>query len=162
LATEADDCRRHRTHTGLVEPEPLGLRSQAPERSPAAMTMDHNASQSKASIAANASYFLKNIEEYEKHVRTIDTYRRIHHFLTEAVADADTLLDIGNGGVFPYDTSGVGRITALDLFLGSLPAELLRSHFPPNAQAKEGSALSIPEPDRSFDMALMVMLLHHL
>jgi ubiquinone/menaquinone biosynthesis C-methylase UbiE len=126
------------------------------------MTMDQNANQSKASIAANASYFLKNIEEYDKHVRTIDTYRRIHHFLTQAVAGADTLLDIGNGGVFPYDASGVGRITALDLFLGSLPPELLRSHFPPNAQAKEGSALSIPEPDRSFDMVLMVMLLHHL
>jgi SAM-dependent methyltransferase len=126
------------------------------------MTMDTNSNQSSASIAANASYFLKNIEEYDRHIQTIDTYRRIHDFLTQAVDGTETLLDIGNGGVFPYETSGVGRITALDLFLGGLPPELLRSHFPPNAEAKEGSALSIPEADGSFDMVLMVMLIHHL
>jgi ubiquinone/menaquinone biosynthesis C-methylase UbiE len=118
--------------------------------------------QSSASIAANATYFLRNIEEYDHHIQTIDTYRRIHDFITRAVDRTGSLLDIGNGGVFPYDTSGVGQITALDLFLGSLPPELLRSHFPQNAVAKEGSALSIPEADNSFDMVLMVMLLHHL
>ena len=74
----------------------------------------------------------------------------------------DHLLDIGNGGGFDYEASRVGRITAVDLFLDDLPPELLQAYFPPNAQVRRGSALALPEPDATFDVALMVMLLHHL
>jgi SAM-dependent methyltransferase len=118
--------------------------------------------QSKQSLDANASYFLKNLSDYDESVRTVDTYRRIHEYVTAKIAGTKRLLDIGNGGVFAYDTSAVQSITAIDLFLGRIPDELLKTHFPPNAQARDGSALAIPEPNASFDMALMVMLLHHL
>lgn len=118
--------------------------------------------QSPASIAANAGYFLNNLKSYQSHVRDIDTYRTIHRYISEKVAGTGNLLDVGNGGVFAYDTAQVGAITAIDLFFDDLPAELVRRHFPPNARAQSGSALAVPAADRSFDMVVMVMLLHHL
>jgi SAM-dependent methyltransferase len=118
--------------------------------------------QSGESVSANARYFLDHLKEYQRSVAEIDTYRTTHEYISGKVAGVDRLLDIGNGGVFCYDTSTVGSITALDLFFDDIPAELLRTHFPDNAQARQGSALAIPLPDESFDMVLMVMLLHHL
>ena len=118
--------------------------------------------QSKQSLNANATYFLKNLSDYDESVRTIDTYKRIHDYVTAKIAGTGRLLDIGNGGVFAYDTTVVQSITALDLFLGGIPDELLKTYFPANATARDGSALLIPEPNELFDMALMVMLLHHL
>ena len=118
--------------------------------------------QTESSISANTDYFLNNLNDYQKSVANIDTYRRIHDFISKKVGGVGHLLDIGNGGVFDYDTSGVGRITAIDLFLEDLPPEVLSTYFPPNAEARRGSALALPEPDAKFDMAIMVMLLHHL
>jgi ubiquinone/menaquinone biosynthesis C-methylase UbiE len=118
--------------------------------------------QTAASVRANAEYFLNNIREYERHVQEIDTYARIHDFVTSKVRGVNRLLDVGNGGVFAYDTTGIGEITALDLFLEDLPDDLLQRYIPPNARARQGSALAIPEPDNQFDVVLMVMLLHHL
>lgn len=118
--------------------------------------------QTPDSIRANAGYFLNNIKEYEHHVREIDSYAKIHDFISSKVHGVNRLLDVGNGGVFAYDTTGIGEITALDLFLEDLPKELLDRYIPTNARAKQGSALAIPEPDGQFDMVLMVMLLHHL
>jgi hypothetical protein len=45
------------------------------------------------------------------------------------------LIDIGNDGVFDYDTSLVTSITAVDLFLDDLPPELLQKYFPANARS---------------------------
>ena len=120
------------------------------------------ASQSESSAAANAAYFLGNIDTYRNLVSTIDTYRTINEFISGKVAGVDSLIDIGNGGVFDYDPSKVKTITAVDLFFAGIPPELLHRHFPPNATAVQGSALHIPEGDGCYDMALMVMLLHHL
>jgi SAM-dependent methyltransferase len=118
--------------------------------------------QSAASFNANASYFLNNIEQYRSLVSTTDTHKRINDFISQKLSGVGELIDIGNGGVFDYDTSLVTSITAVDLFLADLPPELLQKYFPANARARQGSALAIPEPDGQFDMALMVMLLHHL
>jgi SAM-dependent methyltransferase len=118
--------------------------------------------QSDASVELNTQYFLEHLKEYQEAVSKIDTYKLIHDFISQKVAGVDRLLDIGNGGVFDYDPSNVGTITAVDLFFEKLPADVIAKYFPPNARAKQGSALEIPEPDGSFDMALMVMLLHHL
>jgi ubiquinone/menaquinone biosynthesis C-methylase UbiE len=120
------------------------------------------AGQSKASAASNASYFLDHLSEYNSSVKNIDTYKAIHDFISAKVAGTDSLLDIGNGGVFAYDTSGVRSITAIDLFLGDLHPNIVAEYFPRNCHPVQGNALALPEPDRKFDMALMVMLLHHL
>ena len=73
--------------------------------------------QTTASVASNTAYFLEHLKEYHDAVASIDTYRTLHDFVSERVAGAQELLDIGNGGVFCYETSSVGSITAIDLFL---------------------------------------------
>jgi SAM-dependent methyltransferase len=118
--------------------------------------------QSQASAAANTDYFLNNIREYESNVSRIDTYKTIRDFISNRIAGAASVVDIGNGGVFDYDTSGIEHITAIDLFLEDLPPDLVAKYFPVNAVAKKGSALSLPGPSNKFDFALMVMLIHHL
>ena len=120
------------------------------------------ATQSEASIAANREYFLEHLREYEGLVSQIDTYATIRRFISGRIAGLDNLLDVGNGGVFDYDTTRVGRITAIDLFLGDLPPEFINRYFPKNVSLRAGSALALPEPDGKFDCVLMAMLLHHL
>src|SRR5260370_13276830 len=77
--------------------------------------------QSEVSVASNVSYFLGHLSEYHASVANIDTYKTLHQFISKEVAGVDELLDIGNGGVFDYETSGVRSITAIDLFLCDLP-----------------------------------------
>jgi len=69
------------------------------------------------------------------------------------------LLDIGNGGVFDYDTTCIEEIVGLDLFLDNLPADI---RLPGNVRMIQGSALDIPNALHSFDGVIMVMLIHHL
>jgi ubiquinone/menaquinone biosynthesis C-methylase UbiE len=118
--------------------------------------------QSKVSAAANAAYFLEHLREYHDSVATIDTYKTLHDFISREVEGANELLDVGNGGVFAYDTTRIRSITAIDLFLEDLPPEMIKKYFPKNARIRQGSALALPENDDKFDMVLMVMLLHHL
>src|SRR4051794_26250570 len=84
-----------------------------------------NIEQSKASAAANAAYFLQHLRDYRESIASIDTYRTLHDFISKKVMGVNELLDVGNGGVFDYDVSQVGRVTAVDLFLGDLPAEIV-------------------------------------
>jgi len=118
--------------------------------------------QSEASAAANAAYFLEHLREYHDSVATIDTYKTLHEFISKEVEGVNRLLDVGNGGVFAYDTTQIRSITAIDLFLEDLPPEVIDRYFPKNARIRRGSALALPENDDTFDMVLMVMLLHHL
>lgn len=118
-----------------------------------------DASQTDASKRKNSSFFRDNIDAYSSNVQELDTYARIRKSVDESLAGIDTLLDIGNGGVFDYDTAPIPRIVALDLFLDQLPDSY---RCPPNVILRTGSALAVPEPDCSFDGVLIVMLLHHL
>lgn len=118
--------------------------------------------QAAAARDSNREFFLKNLERYRNAVATWDTYRLMHDHITREVAGIGRLLDIGNGGVFAYDTAAVGEIVALDLFFDQITEADARSLFPANVTARTGSALSIPEADGSFDAAVMVMLIHHL
>ena len=118
--------------------------------------------QSEASAEANSAYFLQHLREYRDSIASIDTYRTLHDFISRKVKGVNELLDVGNGGVFDYEVAQVGTITAVDLFLGDLPSDIIAKYFPENVKMRQGSALSIPEDDCKFDMVLMVMLLHHL
>jgi len=124
------------------------------------MSRDHDLRfrQTDKSVAKNISFFGKHRDEYDKNVQELDTYKAIRGSLNEALRGIDRLLDIGNGGVFDYDTSTVHNIVALDLFLDDLPPDTFPAHVTP----KTGSALDIPEPDESFDGVLLSMLIHHL
>jgi SAM-dependent methyltransferase len=104
----------------------------------------------------NAEFFAR--EKHGRDAAALDTYRNIREALTREVAGTELLLDVGNGGVFEYDTTRVGRIVAVDLFLDRLPA----SHFPPNVTARQGDALALEEPDGTYEMVLEALLYHHL
>jgi SAM-dependent methyltransferase len=125
------------------------------------MVMDqspqHN--QTDESIAKNISFFLEHRHDYDKNIQELDTYAAIRASINQALYGIDRLLDIGNGGVFDYDTNVVSNIIGLDLFFDNLPSSYI---CPSNVTLKTGSALNIPEVDGSFDSVLMVMLIHHL
>lgn len=123
--------------------------------------MNHHpdTSQTHSSVEKNSSFFRDHLSDYNSNVQELDTYKRIRQSINEAIDGCGRLLDIGNGGVFDYDTTRVGSIVALDLFLNDLPPSFVQ---PGNVTLRAGSALAIPEADHSFDAVLMVMLLHHL
>jgi len=120
---------------------------------------DANTPQSQESIKKNISFFQNNLDTYNANIQTLDTYQKIRAAINQSISQIDHLLDIGNGGVFDYDTTLVNRITALDLFLDRLPDTFA---CPNNVLLSTGSALDIPEKDETFDGVLMVMLIHHL
>ena len=117
------------------------------------------ASQTETSVKKNAEFFREEIDSYSAGVNSLDTYKSIRAAINESIRDAERLLDVGNGGVFDYDTSLAKNILAVDLFLESLPPDYQR---PPNVTLKSGDALDLPVQDGSHDTVLMVMLLHHL
>lgn len=125
------------------------------------MSRDHDLRfrQTDKSVAKNKSFFGKHRDEYDKNVQELDTYKAIRSSINEAIRGIDRLLDIGNGGVFDYETSIAGSIVALDLFFDDLPTSFT---CPQNVTLRTGSALAIPEPDESFDGVLIAMLIHHL
>jgi SAM-dependent methyltransferase len=113
--------------------------------------------QDPGSVALNEAFFAGS-EDYVEQVTHLDTYRYIRTAITREVAGIERLLDVGNGGVFEYDTSQVGEIVAVDLFLESLPP----ARFPPNVTPRDGDALALAEPEESFDGVLTAFLFHHL
>jgi SAM-dependent methyltransferase len=112
--------------------------------------------QDTTSAEQNAEFFAR--DKHARDAAELDTYRNIREALTREVAGTELLLDVGNGGVFEYDTTRVGRIVAVDLFLDRLP----ESHFPPNVTARRGDALALDEPDDTYEAVLEALLYHHL
>lgn len=111
---------------------------------------------------ANADHFFRNLNDYKNNYSRMASYQAIHREVSAAVAGVDQLLDIGNGGIFNYDTGSVRKITAVDLFLGQIAPALLNGYFPSNVIVRAGDALRLEQADASFDASLIVMLLHHL
>lgn len=114
------------------------------------------ARQEPESAALNAEFFAG--DAHGRDVAELDTYLQIGAALNRELAGIRRLLDVGNGGVFEYDTRLVPEITAVDLFLDQLPAE----RFPPNVTPRTGDALELAEPDASYDGVLHALLYHHL
>jgi SAM-dependent methyltransferase len=114
------------------------------------------AGQDATSAEQNAEFFAR--DKHGRDVAELDTYRRIRDAVTREIAGTGRLLDVGNGGVFDYDTTQVKEIVAVDLFLDQLPA----SAFPPNVTPRKGDALALEEDEGSYDAVLEALLYHHL
>ena len=112
--------------------------------------------QDAASAERNAEFFAR--DKHGRDVAALDTYRLIREAITREVAGARRLLDVGNGGIFEYDTGLVNEIVAVDLFLDQLSP----SHFPANVTPRKGDALDLDEPDGAYDVVLEALLYHHL
>jgi len=115
--------------------------------------------QKKVSIDKNTDYFLGQHDSYRKKIGEIDSYKLISCAISEKLMGVNKLLDIGNGGVFDYDTSLVSNIIGVDLFLDRLPQDIA---LPANIKMVQGSALDLPKTLGVFDAVVMVMLIHHL
>lgn len=118
-----------------------------------------NDGQTEISRKKNAQFFLEEHADYKKKIEGIDSYKAMSLALNQQLYGMSKVLDIGNGGVFDYDTKLVSQIVGLDLFLDDLPKELA---LPTNVHMVQGSALDIPNQLIGFDAVLMVMLIHHL
>jgi SAM-dependent methyltransferase len=114
------------------------------------------ARQDADSATLNAEFFAR--DTHGRDVAELDTYLQIGAALNRELAGVDRLLDVGNGGVFEYDTRLAREILAVDLFLDQLPA----SHFPDNVTPRTGDALDLAVPDASHDAVLHALLYHHL
>jgi SAM-dependent methyltransferase len=114
------------------------------------------AGQDSQTAALNAEFFAG--DTHARDVAELDTYRLIGAAINRELGGVERLLDVGNGGVFEYDTRLVREIVAVDLFLDRLPG----SHFPANVTPRAGDALELAEPDSSHDAVLHALLYHHL
>jgi SAM-dependent methyltransferase len=123
------------------------------------ITNKSESGQTQVSADKNAKFFLDEYQNYRAKVESIDTYASISSALSMKLHGIRRLLDIGNGGVFDYDTNQVEEIIGLDLFLDNLPADI---RLPKNVSMVQGSALDIPKTLQDFDGVVMVMLIHHL
>ena len=64
--------------------------------------------QDPTSVELNARFFAE--DDYRRQVAELDTYRYIRTAIDREVAGFGRMIDVGNGGVFEYDTSLVGEI----------------------------------------------------
>ncbi len=87
----------------------------------------------------------------------MSTYRNIRSEVNAAIVGTQRLLDIGNGGVFDYDTQLVPEIVGVDLFLDEVT-----SGIPENVTLRRGDALALDEADAAYDGVLIVFVFHHL
>ena len=115
------------------------------------------AHQHAVAVDRNREFFAGN-PEYEQALERLVTYRNIRRAIEGEIRGTPRLLDIGNGGTFPYDTDLAEWIVAVDLFLEELP----RASFPPNVEPRSGDALALDEPDGAYDAVLLALVFHHL
>jgi SAM-dependent methyltransferase len=115
-----------------------------------------DAGQDAASAAKNASFFAAN-GRYARRVASLETYRHIRSAIDREIAGARRLLDVGNGGVFDYDTSLAEEIVGVDLFLGDAIPPLA-----PHITLRHGDALDLAEQSASYDVVVESSVLHHL
>jgi SAM-dependent methyltransferase len=108
--------------------------------------------------SGHREHFDKIASSYAKASDTwASVYRRISELVSPAVAGKD-VLDIGNGGFFPYDTRAAKSVTVLDIS----PAMLDRIHVP-NIQKVVGDARVLAAiPSASQDVVLYLLCLHHI
>jgi SAM-dependent methyltransferase len=112
--------------------------------------------QDAASAKQNASFFDGN-RIYADRVASMRTYRNIRQAVDREIVGSELLLDVGNGGVFDYDTTLAKSIVGVDLFLDGTPPGL-----PDNIELRRGDALALQEPDATFDRVLEISVFHHL
>ena len=112
--------------------------------------------QDATSAKQNAEFFAES--KHARDVAELDTYRLIREAVTSELSGTRRLLDVGNGGVFDYDTTQIEEIIAVDLFLDRMPP----SQFPTNVTPRNGDGLALDEPSGTYDVVLEALLYHHL
>lgn len=100
--------------------------------------------------------FFNEWDEYHKLIADLDSYRYPALALRGEIRGR--MLDIGNGGIFNYDTTQASEIVVVDVAKDLMNGK----NWPANATFTWGDAVHLPvEPD-TFDTALLQFLMHHL
>jgi SAM-dependent methyltransferase len=112
--------------------------------------------QDTASVTKNSAFFA-GYERYTQLLYSMETYRQIRRVVDREIAGTRRLLDVGNGGVFDYDTNLAEQIVGVDLFLDGTPPSLSE-----HITLRYGDALALDEPDGAYDAVLENSVFHHL
>jgi SAM-dependent methyltransferase len=100
--------------------------------------------------------FFNQWDDYHSLVEELDTYKRTAAALQGEVRGR--VLDVGNGGVFNYDTSVADSVVAVDI-----AEELVQKQdWAPNVSFRWGDATRLPVQDNEFDTCVLQLLIHHL
>jgi SAM-dependent methyltransferase len=113
--------------------------------------------QDTASVAQNSKFFTDVNERYAKLLTSMETYRQVSRVVGREIAGTGRLLDVGNGGVFDYDTGLAEEIVGVDLCLDATPPNL-----PEHIALRYGDALALDEPNGAYDTVLESSVFHHL
>jgi ubiquinone/menaquinone biosynthesis C-methylase UbiE len=93
-----------------------------------------------------------------RYARSTETLEAVHDAARAELSarlEGRDVLDVGGGGLLPYDASRAASVTALDLS----PAMLAR--MPAGVRRVLGDARRMPLPDASFDAVVFSLSLHH-
>jgi SAM-dependent methyltransferase len=102
---------------------------------------------------ANVAWFLGNTR-YQHNTQSLTLYRYARMTIEHELKGCKTLLDIGNGGFFNYDVTGLELVVALDLFIDESRC------YGHNVKPVRGNALDFALDER-FDCIVLQNLLHH-
>lgn len=101
--------------------------------------------------------FFDEWDTYHETVKNIDTWKIYGEAISKHIKSG-TILDVGNGGIFNYDTSTAKKIIALDLS----PNLLKNAVQAENIEYVEGNIINLEYKEPLFDQVVMDMLVHHL
>ncbi len=100
--------------------------------------------------------FFNRWDGYHDLVSDLDTYKLIAKVLPGEIRGR--LLDVGNGGVFNYDTRSADEIVVVDIAKDLVN----KTNWPPHVTFRWGDAAKLPVESNEFDTVLLQLILHHL
>jgi SAM-dependent methyltransferase len=110
--------------------------------------------QNEAALRKNAAFFAEN-DWYKSNQHRLETYRLIAHAAAHEIAAAQSLLDIGNGGVFIYPIDHIPHVEAIDVFVD----ESFSQRYP-RVCWRAMNILDLADQDH-FDTIIAINCLHH-
>ncbi len=106
----------------------------------------------------NTKNFFDEWNTYHETIQSIDSWQLYGKALDKHIKQGK-IIDIGNGGIFNYDTSKAEKIIALDIspnLINNAPKSAV------NIEYKVGDIINLESKDAEYDQAVMDMLIHHL
>src|ERR1700677_4756888 len=110
--------------------------------------------QNNETLRKNAVYFAEN-HWYKSNQIRLETYRMIADAAAHEVETAQSLLDIGNGGVFIFPIEHIPHVEAVDVFV-----EDSFSQRYPKVRWRAMNILDLEDRER-FDTVIAINCLHH-
>jgi SAM-dependent methyltransferase len=114
----------------------------------------NEAGQSNAAMRKNADFFAEN-DWYKSNQGRLEIYRLIADSAAQEVQTANSVLDIGNGGIFIFPIDHIPHIEAIDLFVD----ESFSARYP-EVRWRKMSVLDLDDNNK-FDTIVLTNCLHH-